>query len=1049
MSNVSDLERITQNRVVKLLKEKLDYDYLGNWEEREDNCNIELFYLRTWLTKRGYKGELLRRGVQALVDLNHLKTDKNLYIPNEEIYNALYFGIPVKTDDSDTHQTVKFIDWESPENNHFAFAEEVTIIDNANKRPDIVIYVNGIALGVLELKRGIVDVAKGIRQNLGNQQDEFIRSFFTTMQLVMAGNDSQGLRYGTIETSESYYLEWKEENPEYNPKTDDKSQQYFPQGNCEQGSNLLDCALLRILDKQRFFEIIYSFTVFDKGIKKLSRHNQYFGIKAAQERIRQRNGGIIWHTQGSGKSLTMVWLAKWIRESQEDARVLVITDRTELDEQIEGVFLGVNEKIHRCKSGRDMVARLNKNEDTLMCALVHKFGAGDEGSDQQTDEFLKELEKSIPSDFSAKGNLFVFVDECHRTQSGKLHAAMSKLLPHALFIGFTGTPLMKKDKEKRSIEIFGSYIHTYKFDQAVKDKITLDLCYEARDIDQYVGNKTKIDKWFDDRTKALTEMQKTRLKKKWVNMQNVTSSTNRLQEIVKDIEFDMSIKPRLATGRGNAMLVCSNVYQACTLYELFEKTSLKNKCAIITSYTPVKSSINEEDPNATESEALHKYKVYRRMLADFFDTDEEAAFKKISKFETEVKERFIKYPAQMKLLIVVDKLLTGFDAPSATYLYIDKSMQDHGLFQAVCRVNRLDDDTKKYGYIVDYKDLFGSLQNAMTDYTGGALDGFEKQDIDGLIKDRLKEGKLRLEEVRETIKAHCEPVPQPKNTEDYLKFFVATEGVSEQQKLDNEKNRYAFYKMSNVFLRAYVEIKGDLTELGYSKEMQVKIAGEVKHYMDASEAVKLNSGDYESVKNLEPEMRFLFDQYIKADDSETIADFDEKGIVELLVDSGIVELKARLPESIRKSKQSVAETIENNVKRLIVEQNDVNPELYEKLSEMLEALIKQRQESVADYKNHLEQLKKLADKAMNRGHSPDYPSVLLTDGMRNLYDNLGKDEALTLRVHQTIAQNKKADWIGVKLKEKRVRNALKKVEGVAEDKLDYLMALIQKQDDYQ
>lgn len=1049
MSNVSDLERTTQNRVVKLLDEKLGYRYLGNWEDREDNRNIETYLLRTWLTKQGYKGELLRRAVDSLQGLNHLATGQNLYIPNEEIYNALYYGIQIKTDDSDSHQTVRLIDWRNPENNDFAFAEEVTIIDNAEKRPDIVIYVNGIALGILELKRGIVDVAKGIRQNLGNQQNEFIRSFFTTMQLVMAGNDSQGLRYGTIETPEQYYLDWKEENPDYNPKADSKSLQYLPLSSCDQGDNLLDCALLRLLDKRRFLEVIYHFTVFDKGVKKLCRHNQYFGIKAAQERIRQRNGGIIWHTQGSGKSLTMVWLAKWIRETHDDSRVLIITDRTELDEQIQGVFLGVHEQIHRCTSGRDMVARLNKNEDNLMCSLVHKFGAGDEGSDQQTDEYLRELEKNIPSDFSAKGNLFVFVDECHRTQSGKLHAAMSKLLPHALFIGFTGTPLMKEDKAKRSIEIFGSYIHTYKFDQAVNDKITLDLRYEARDIEQYVGNNNRIDQWFDTKTKSLSEMQKTRLKKKWVNMKNMLSSTSRLQEIVKDIDFDMGNEPRLATGRGNAMLVCSSVYQACTLYELFEKTDLRNKCAIITSYMPAKSTLKEGDQNEAETEALYKYKVYRRMLAEFFEVDEEAAFKKISQFESDVKERFIKHPGQMKLLIVVDKLLTGFDAPSATYLYIDKSMQDHGLFQAVCRVNRLDDATKEYGYIVDYKDLFGSLQSAMTDYTGGALDGFEKQDIEGLLKDRIKEGKLRLEQAREIIKAHCEPVPRPKNTEDYLKYFVSADGLDEQQKLDNEKNRYAFYKMSNVLLRAYVEIKGDLAEIGYSAEMREKIDKEVKHFINASEAVKLNSADYKDVKDLEPEMRFLFDQYIKANDSEKIADFDEKGIVELLVDSGITELMSRLPKSISKSKKSVAETIENNVKRMIVDQNDVNPELYGKMSEMLEALIAKRKESVIDYKNHLQQLKELAEKAMNRGPSLEYPSVLLTDGMRNLYDNLVKDEALTLRVHQAIGKSKKADWIGVKLKEKRVRNALKKVEGIDVDKLDELMALIQKQDDYQ
>ncbi len=1048
MSNVSDYERETQNRVVALLQHKLGYDYLGPWATRANNCNIETDYLIPWLEKQGYSDELIRRSLSELDRLNHLAKGDNLYIPNEALYTALRYGVKIKTDNSDTHQTVYFIDWNTPENNHFAFAEEVTLIDNAKKRPDIVFYINGIAIGVLELKRSKEDVGKGIRQNIGNQNPKFIRSFFTTIQLVMAGNDSQGLRYGTIETPEQYYLNWKEENPDYNPKTDAKSDQYLPQHHCKEADSPLDCALLRLLDKTRLMELIYHFIVFDKGTKKLCRHNQYFGVKAAQERIRQRKGGIIWHSQGSGKSLSMVWLAKWIQETQDNARVLMITDRTELDEQIEGVFLGVNESIYRCKSGRDLISTLNQPIETLMCALVHKFGAGDEGSEQQTDAFLKELEKSIPSDFIAKGNVFVFVDECHRTQSGKLHSAMTKLLPHALFIGFTGTPLMTKDKAK-SIEVFGSYIHTYQFDQAVQDKVVLDLCYEARDIEQHIGNKSKIDQWFEAKTKALSEMQRTRLKKKWASMQNVLSSSSRLQQIVNDIVLDMTTKSRLEAGSGNAMLVCSSVYQACTIYEMFEKTDLHNKCAIITSYEPTKSSLKEEDANASETEALHKYKVYRRMLADFFKEDEDKAVKKIGAFEKEVKERFIKYPAQMKLLIVVDKLLTGFDAPSATYLYIDKKMQNHGLFQAVCRVNRLDDESKKYGYIIDYKDLFGSLQNAMTDYTSGALDGYDQQDIEGLLKDRLKEGKKRLQEARETIKAHCEPVSQPRDIKDYLSYFVSSDGNNEQQKLDNEKNRFAFYRMSNILLRAYTEVKGDLAELGYSEQQIKTIADEVKHYLDASEAVKLNSADYQSVQNLAPEMRFLFDQYIKADDSEVLADFDEKGIVELLVDSGITELLARLPKPIRNNKQSVAETIENNVRRLIIDQNAVNPEYYGKMSELLEALIERRNQDVDDYKTHLENLKKLAEQALNRGDQSGYPKTLLTQSMKNLYDNLDKNEALTLAVHQAITNNKKADWITNKMKVKRVRNALRKVMGDDADKLDDLIKLIQQQDDYQ
>lgn len=323
------------------------------------------------------------------------------------------------------------------------------------KRPDLVLYVNGIALGVIELKRSSVSVSEGIRQNLDNQKKDFIRNFFTTMQLVMAGNDTQGVRYGTIETTEKYYLEWKENLEWKDPAiitSVDKA---------ENASTLLDSHLGQLCNKSRFLQLIHDFIVFDSGVKKTCRHNQYFGIQAARKHIKSRHGGIIWHTQGSGKSLTMVWLAKWIRENVADSRVLIITDRTELDEQIEKVFIGVDEFIYRTKSGSDLVASLNKPNPWLLCSLVHKFGrngealddnAGVGGDDEATDDFIAAMTRNLPKDFSVKGNLFVFVDECHRTQSGKLHTAMKSLLsgkegPEAMFIGFTGTPLMKKDKK--------------------------------------------------------------------------------------------------------------------------------------------------------------------------------------------------------------------------------------------------------------------------------------------------------------------------------------------------------------------------------------------------------------------------------------------------------------------------------------------------------------------------------------------------------------------------------------------------------------------------
>ena len=327
---------------------------------------------------------------------------------------------------------------------------------------------------------------------------------------------------------------------------------------------------------------------------------------------------------------------------------------------------------------------------------------------------------------------------------------MKAILPSAMFIGFTGTPLLKADKQK-SIEVFGRYIHTYKFDEAVKDGVVLDLRYEARDIDQRITSQAKIDQWFEAKTKGLTDLAKAQLKQRWGTMQKVLSCQSRLEKIVADILMDMETRDRLKSGRGNAMLVSGSIYQACKFYELFDKTDLKGKCAIVTSYKPSPADIKGEESGEGLTERLRQYDIYKQMLADWFNEPPETAVNKVEEFEKEVKKKFIEEPGQMKLLIVVDKLLTGFDAPPATYLYIDKQMRDHGLFQAICRVNRLDGDDKEYGYIIDYKDLFKSLEGAVHDYTSGALDGYDKEDVAGLLEDRLGKARERLEETQEAV----------------------------------------------------------------------------------------------------------------------------------------------------------------------------------------------------------------------------------------------------------------------------------------------------------
>ena len=1017
MCTVGQIEKLTQARVVALFRERLGYDYLGDKTDL-DNRNIEETLLRDWLSKQGVSDTLINR---ALHELNKVATDtsKHLYDRNKEVYELLRYGVKVQPGAGENRVTVWLIDWQHPENNHFALAEEVTVkgADLANaakassKRPDVVLYINGIALAVLELKRSTVSVAEGIRQNLDNQKKEFIQPFFSTMQWVMAGNDTEGLRYAAIETPEKYFLRWVEDSGAYANEP-----------------NLLDRHLLQVCEKTRLLELIHDFVVFDAGTKKLCRQNQYFGVKAAQDFIRRREGGIIWHTQGSGKSLTMVWLAKWIREHREGARVLIITDRTELDEQIEKVFNGVHEQIYRTTSGDDLIETLNGTTESLLCSLVHKFGRqgdGEAANDEGAKAFIAALQK-LPADFKAKGDIHVFVDECHRTQSGDLHKAMKTLLPNAIFIGFTGTPLLKADKQK-SIEVFGRYIHTYKFDQAVREGVVLDLRYEARDIDQWISSQAKIDEWFDANTKALNDVAKAQLKQKWGTMQTVLSSQDRLSKIVGDILMDMATKPRLMSGHGNAMLVAGSIYEACKLYKLFAETGLKGKCAIVTSYAPSVADTKGETTGEGITDKLLKYGVYSQMLADWFNEPAEKAVSKVEKFEQEVKKKFINEPGQMKLLIVVDKLLTGFDAPAATYLYIDKQMRDHGLFQAICRVNRLDGDSKDYGTIVDYKDLFKRLEGAVDDYTSGALDGYDKDDVKGLLENRLDKAREDLEDAREAVKALCEPVAAAMDSVAYLHYFCAVESGNAGQLKDNEPKRLKLYKFVATLIRAYASIANELAEAGYRPDEINQIKAEVDHFSKARDEVRLASGDYIDLKAYEPAMRHLIDTYIQADESEKISAFDGMSLIQLIVERGPEAAEAKL-KGIMKTEEAVAETIENNVRKIITNESPVDPAYYAKMSKLLDALIEQRRKGVVTYKEYLEKIAQLTKEAtMPGGGSGAYPASVKTAAQRALYNNLGKDEALAVAMDAAIHSGRMDGWRSSGMKTKRVRLAIKAV----------------------
>ena len=1018
MSTIGQIERVTQNRIVKLFCEQLGYQYLGNWEDRFNNSNIEETLLRKYLfIKAGYPGDLVERAIYRL-QKEAQNYDRNLYNNNKEVYKLIRYGAEVTANPGDKYQRVHFINWDEPEKNEFGIAEDVTVQGNREKRPDIVLYINGIAVGLLELKRSTISIGDGIRQNLVNQQPEFIQSFFSTIHLVMAGNDTEGLSYGTIGTPEKFFLRWKED-------VDDTSMLQ------------LDKYLIRLCNKKRLLEIIYDFVLFDGGIKKLPRHHQFFSIKAAQEYVRRREGGIIWHTQGSGKSIVMVILAKWILENNPHSRVVILTDRTELDKQIERVFNDAGVELKRTSSGKELMEQLSQPMPRLLCSLIHKFGKKDV---DDFDRFIEDL-RNAPT--QTVGEIFVFVDECHRTQSGKLHKVMKAMLQNAVFIGFTGTPLLKADKQT-SLEVFGGYIHTYKFNEGVEDQVILDLVYEARDIDQRLSSKERVDAWFDSKTKGLNDFQKSELKKKWGTMQVVLSSRSRMDKVVSDIVFDFSVKPRLSSHAGNAILVAGSIYEASKYYDLFQKTEFKNRCAIVTSYNPTVQDITTEDTGAnTETDKEFIYKIYTDLLKDVVPFQGKT---KTETYEDLAKTKFVKEPASMRLLIVVDKLLTGFDAPPCTYLYIDKSMQDHGLFQAICRVNRLDTEDKEFGYIVDYKDLFTKVEDAVAVYTSELdYDDFKKADCDILLQDRLKKGRERLDNALEEIALLCEPVPSPKSELDYQHYFCGNTEIPEDLK-NTEVRRTALYKATVALIRAYANLSAEMNEAGYSAAEQDEISKRVDFYLKLREEIRMASGETLDMKAYEADMRHLIDNYIQADEPRLISPFGDIPLIELLVKSGITDVLNSLPKGIKGNQQAVAETIENNVRQKIIKEHLIDPAFFEEMSTLLNEIIKERKDKAISYEEYLKKIARIAAHVME-GKKDTTPVTLRTPALRALYNNLGADEDLALKVHESIILYKPNGWRGIDTREKVVKKAIYDILGNVDD-TERIFEIVKKQAEY-
>jgi type I restriction enzyme R subunit len=864
---------------------------------------------------------------QAILDIDEALTD-GLIKTNEKIYDSLILGrsYPESLSEMDGTKSfnLNYIDWENPENNVFHVVEEFSVEREDGQgtvRPDIVTFINGIPFGVIECKKASISISQGISQMLRNQGKEYIPQLFKFVQIVMVTNKNE-TQYATTGTPKKFWSLWKEDKESIEYK-------WFEETLAETVTcripTVQDKNIISLFHPKRVIEIIRFFTLYDKNIKKIARYQQYFAIKEIIRTIEEtdRNGnrqsGVIWHTQGSGKSLTMVMLSRYILSQFADIhpQVLVITDRIELDSQIHQTFNHSRLRAERAISGRHLVELINNNGADIITSLVHKF---DTASKHQ---------KPVKSK-----NIFVLIDESHRTQYGELNIKMKKVFPNACYLGFTGTPLMKKDKSTMK-KFGGRMIHKYTIKDGVEDGAIVPLLYEGRLVEQTV-NRNAIDKRIEMITRNLAEKQAEELKKKWSKFEAIASSEQRIRLIADDIyvHYTKFYKDTFA----KAMLATASKFDAIRYKESFDEYG-DLKTAIVISPPDQREGYDEVDEEPKD----RVLKFWNKMMEAYSDPQ---------KYEDHIKSEFIDGD-ELEILIVVDKLLTGFDAPRASVLYVDKPMKEHTLLQAIARVNRLYEG-KDFGLIVDYRGLIQELDSAMRTYSGAGLENFDGKDLEGALVDVISiVGKLR--ESYSNVVAIFKGIKNKQDKEEY------------ELLLGDEALRNDFYnQLSNFgkYLGIALESEHVYNAIG---EDDIKLyKREFKFYQELRASVKLRYSDTIDHKEYEAKMRNLMDTYIAAED-----------IIQITAPVDILNEKEFEDELMRLgSPRAKADAIRTRMTKRISEKWDENPAYYKKFSERIEEIIEQYKEKRISELEYLEKMRNVMNDFRKGYSGTTYPEKI-------------------------------------------------------------------------